>query len=67
MLVTLVSTGLLANVTEDARFASDELPTCTVTIKGDIGGRPINVTTTFEAENCAKAAGEMLKAALAKK
>lgn len=43
-----------------------DLKTCTVTIKGNIGGKPVDVTVTFEADNCAIGAAKFLKE-LAKK
>jgi hypothetical protein len=34
---------------------------CPIKIKGTYDGKEINITVTVEAENCAKAAGELLK------
>jgi hypothetical protein len=58
-----------------ALFASPAVPvseeltpkSCTIRIKGDYGGTPIDVYVTVEAENCAEAAGTLLKTYTAKK
>lgn len=47
---------------EVGQLAADEPPTCTITVKGTYDGKEINVTVTVEADNCARAAGDMLKA-----
>lgn len=72
MFVACTASGLFANPTalsEDRRFETVEpLPlTCTITIKGKYGDTPVDLTITVEADNCARAAGEFLKAFVAKK
>ena len=42
-------------------FAETPPPQCTITIKGSYDGKPIDVTVTVTADNCARAAGELLK------
>ncbi len=40
---------------------------CTITIKGDIDGKPVNVSVTFQAENCAVGAARFFKELMGKK
>ena len=66
MVATLSVTGLFAtpvtSVSEDLSPKS-----CTIRIKGEYGGTPIDVYVTVEADNCAEAAGTLLKTYTAKK
>lgn len=40
---------------------------CSIRIRGTYDGKPVDLTVTVEAENCAKAAGEMLRSITAQK
>jgi hypothetical protein len=54
-----------ATATMATPYANKDAPKeCTVTIKGTYDGKPINVTVTFQADNCAEGAGKLLKAAI---
>ncbi len=66
MVAALSVTGLFASPAPEGQ---DELvpQTCNIRIAGTYDSKEINITVSIEAENCAKAAGELLKAALAKK
>jgi hypothetical protein len=67
MVATMSVTGLFASPTVD--FCPEELAPqlCTIKISGTYDKKEININITLEAQNCAKAAGELLKAALATK
>lgn len=66
MVATLSVTGLFA--TPVAESTKEELvPQCTINISGTYDNKQININITVEATNCAKAAGELLKAALSQK
>lgn len=67
MVAALSVTGLFASpVTEGNAEALMPL-TCNIRISGTYDSKPIDINVTIQADNCAKAAGELLKAALAKK
>lgn len=53
----------LSSVSGIQVFQTDLAPeTCTITIKGTYDGKQIDVTVTVTADNCARAAGDLLKA-----
>jgi len=68
MLVAVTATGLFANasMTDERRISREEVPTCHIVIKGSYDSKPIDVNVTIQADNCAKAAGQLLKEAMKK-
>lgn len=60
MVVALTTTGLMAGGSETLEPPKE----CKITIKGTYDGKVIDVNVTVQADNCAKAAGELLKEAI---
>lgn len=57
----------LSDAVEVVLPADEAAPkTCTITIKGTIGDKPIDIAVTVEADNCAQAAADFLKRYAAK-
>jgi hypothetical protein len=66
MIVASTATGLFASGAELSDGMPEPLaPTCTITIKGTYNGTAVDISVTVQADNCAKAAAEVLKAAIA--
>lgn len=62
MVVACTATGLFASpVAVTEAMESNEAPECTITIKGTYDGKVVNLTITVQADNCARAAGDLLK------
>lgn len=69
LMMTICSVAVLPSTAMDvadtkaatAETVVDDL-LCNIRIKGSYDGRSVDVTVTVEAPNCAKAAGEVLKA-----
>ena len=67
LFVTATVTGLFASPLAEGSTPAAVPQLCTIRISGTYDSKEININITVEAENCAKAAGELLKAALSKK
>lgn len=67
MVATLSVTGLFATPSGESTMDEQVPQLCTINISGTYDKKEININVTIEAPNCAKAAGELLKAALAQK
>lgn len=63
MVVACTATGLFASPVSSTTEAVvlEEAPECTITIKGTYDGKEVNLTVTLTADNCARAAGDLLR------
>jgi hypothetical protein len=67
MVAVLATTGLFAHPDSSGYpdALSSEAPLlCTIKIQGSYNNVPIDINVTVQADNCAKAAGELLRAAM---
>lgn len=62
MVATMSVTALFATPPAIPAVEEEAPRSCTIRIRGEYGGTPIDVNVTVEAENCAEAAGALLKA-----
>lgn len=67
MVAALSVTGLFASPVTESNQNEWVPQTCNIRITGTFDSKEININVSLEADNCAKAAGELLKAALSKK
>jgi hypothetical protein len=62
MVAALSVTGTFATPSVDAGSEGMTPKSCTIRIKGDFNGDKVDIYVTVEADNCAEAAGAMLRA-----
>ncbi|MBL7850815.1 MAG: hypothetical protein JNN04_07935 [Cyclobacteriaceae bacterium] len=67
MVAAFSVTGLLASPSVENGNSEMVPKLCTISIQGTYDNKQININVTVEAENCAVAAGQLLKAAIATK
>ncbi|MCC1484422.1 hypothetical protein [Winogradskyella immobilis] len=61
-LIFLLSLSLMSFTSIDKIEGANYFEECNIKIKGTFNGKPIDVVVTVEADDCAVAAGKVLKA-----